>query len=108
MSVLVLTLAVLLTGGVIRNDFLVNPDSPGKCTKGNATIAVTPQGWFAAWEDARNARKSDADLFGQFLSSSFVPSGANSMITSDSLHPLQVMACAASDSAGNVIVMWQT
>ncbi len=107
MSFLVLTLTVLLTGGVVKDDFLVNPDSPDKCTKGNATIAPSPQGWFVVWEDTRNARESNRDLFGQYLSTSLVPSGINLMVTSDSMHPGQEIVCAASDSAGNMVVLWR-
>lgn len=107
MSILGLTLAVILTGGVIKEDFLVTPDSPNKCTKGNAYAAASPNGWFVAWEDTRNARASDVDIFGQAVSASLVPSGSNRMVTSDSTHEGEILLCAASDSIGNTIVMWQ-
>ncbi len=107
MSILGLALAILLTGGVVKDDFLVNPGSPNKCTKDIATVAALPHGWFVVWEDTRNARESEEDLYGQFLSTSLVPSGGNRMITSDSTRKSQVLVCAASDSAGNTVVLWR-
>lgn len=107
MSTLVLSITIILNAGVIKNDFLVNPDSPNKCQKYSGTVAATPHGWFVVWEDTRNARNNEVDILGQFLSTDLVSSGSNRMITSDSTHKGEILLCAASDSMGNTIVMWQ-
>ncbi|NLI97371.1 hypothetical protein GX441_01780 [bacterium] len=107
MSTLVLSITILLNTGVMKDDFLVNSDSPNKCTKGNALAAPSPSGWFVAWEDTRNARNDESDLFGQFLSTDLTKSGSNRMVTSDSMHREISLVSVFSDSSGKTYIFWR-
>lgn len=105
MSAVFLTLSILLNSGVIKEDFLVNPDLPYTCGKGGASATALKDGWYVTWQDGRNAA-GRSDIFGQALTSSLVPLGANTMVPYDPAHYGDTVL-TASDSAGNAIVLWK-
>lgn len=108
MNTLLLALGILVNGGVIKDDFLINPDPQAKCNKDQAFATSTANGWYVAWVDSRNAGLKKTDIYGQYLSSTLTPIGNNLMVNFDSTDCDESMVGAASDSVGNAIIMWKT
>lgn len=104
MSTFFLALTILVCGGVIKDDFVVNSDPDAKCDKSLAFGAPTATGWYVSWVDDRNA---SPDIYGQALSSTLALSGENEMLCFDSTNLEEATVGVVSDSLGNVIVMWQ-
>lgn len=105
MSILGFSLTILLNGGVIKEDFLINRDLPYTCSKSGGHAFALKDGWYVVWGDTRNAIGTRWDIYGQALTTDLEPVGPNTVVPSDPSH-FGSIAATASDSAGNAIILW--
>lgn len=94
-----------LISGVVRNDFLINDDTTGVCSKKYPAAAMDTAGNFVlVWEDCRNG---SFDIYAQRYDASGAPDGPNFRVNDNASPHHQLRPSVAMDPAGKFVVVWE-